>query len=123
MAFWTLYKRELSTYFQSGGLVDAVLNLGLSIALVGPLGVRGVAIGTLAAELAERMRAALEAPCNIEDLVLTFSVGIGIAIFPEDGEDQKTLLEHADAALYAGKAAGRGSIRRYASVRPLAITG
>ena len=83
----------------------------------------GPAIGTLAAELAERMRAALEATCNIEDLVLTFSVGIGIAIFPEDGEDQKTLLEHADDALYAGKAAGRGSIRRYASVRPLAITG
>ena len=34
---------------------------------------------------------------------------IGIAMFPKDGADGETLLRHADAALYAAKAAGRGT--------------
>ena len=34
---------------------------------------------------------------------------VGIAMFPKDGTDGETLLRHADAALYAAKAAGRGT--------------
>jgi len=34
---------------------------------------------------------------------------VGIAMFPKDGADGETLLRHADAALYAAKAAGRGT--------------
>lgn len=36
---------------------------------------------------------------------------VGIAMFPQDGTDGETLLRHADAALYAAKAAGRGAFR------------
>lgn len=45
----------------------------------------------------------------------TISVGasIGIAIYPDDGADAATLLQHADAALYAAKAAGKGDYRYF----------
>ncbi len=63
--------------------------------------------------LASRLRAELEAPCDIEGLRLKLSIGIGISVFPQDGKDERTLLESADSALYAAKACGAGSIRRF----------
>ncbi len=64
--------------------------------------------------LAARLRAELDAPCVIEGRSLDLSVGIGISVYPGDGLDQRALLERADAALYAAKACGAGSIRRFA---------
>lgn len=43
---------------------------------------------------------------------------IGFTTFPEDNEDLDTLRLHADAALYAAKAAGRGTWRKYRSGLP-----
>lgn len=37
----------------------------------------------------------------------------GVACYPEDGEDPKTLILNADAALYQVKATGRGRVLRY----------
>jgi diguanylate cyclase (GGDEF)-like protein/PAS domain S-box-containing protein len=65
-------------------------------------------------ELAARLRAALEAPTEVEGLHLNLSVGIGISVFPQDGHDERTLLESADRALYIAKAAGAGSVRNCA---------
>jgi diguanylate cyclase (GGDEF)-like protein len=73
----------------------------------------GMSIGAQPEALAARLRADLEAPCDIEGLDLNISVGIGISVFPQDGKDQRTLLESADLALYAAKACGAGSIRRF----------
>ncbi|TCS37514.1 PAS domain S-box-containing protein/diguanylate cyclase (GGDEF)-like protein [Paucimonas lemoignei] len=39
------------------------------------------------------------------------SASIGISLFPQDGQDAESLLKHADIAMYAAKAAGKG---RYA---------
>lgn len=39
------------------------------------------------------------------------SPSIGIALFPQDGEDIEVLLKHADAAMYVAKGAGRGTYR------------
>ncbi len=33
---------------------------------------------------------------------------VGVSVFPEDGRDSETLLKHADIAMYAAKAAGKG---------------
>ena len=33
---------------------------------------------------------------------------IGISMYPQDGDDSETLLKHADVAMYAAKAAGKG---------------
>jgi diguanylate cyclase (GGDEF)-like protein len=38
---------------------------------------------------------------------------IGISIFPQDGADGETLLKHADIAMYAAKAAGKGRFQFY----------
>ncbi|MEY4754091.1 MAG: hypothetical protein RJA44_1766, partial [Pseudomonadota bacterium] len=40
-------------------------------------------------------------------------VSIGISLHPQDGQSAEQLLQHADAALYQAKSAGRGTFRFY----------
>ncbi|WP_342108342.1 EAL domain-containing protein [Methylobacterium sp. SI9] len=64
-----------------------------------------------AERLAERILATLAAvPAAAGPVIAT---SIGIAIYPDDAQDQRALLSHADAALYRAKAEGRGTCRRY----------
>jgi diguanylate cyclase (GGDEF)-like protein/PAS domain S-box-containing protein len=46
----------------------------------------------------------------------TVGASIGIALFPQDGSDTDTLLQHADLAMYRAKQQGRGG---YAFYRPV----
>ncbi|WP_246116226.1 PAS-domain containing protein [Denitromonas halophila] len=39
------------------------------------------------------------------------SASVGIAVFPDDGEDRTTLMKHADVAMYSAKSAGRNGYR------------
>jgi diguanylate cyclase (GGDEF)-like protein len=41
------------------------------------------------------------------------NASIGISVFPQDGEDGEALLKHADIAMYAAKAAGKGRFYFY----------
>lgn len=41
------------------------------------------------------------------------SISIGMAVYPQDGEDVDTLLRHADVAMYEAKRAGRGTTRQF----------
>lgn len=50
---------------------------------------------------------------EIRDTQVSSSCSIGIAIFPEDGEDYEALLRKADAAMYRAKEAGRNLARFY----------
>jgi predicted signal transduction protein with EAL and GGDEF domain len=50
-------------------------------------------------------------PFNFEGHSFVVGASIGIAMFPEDGNDADALLRNADAAMYAAKAAGRNSFR------------
>jgi diguanylate cyclase (GGDEF)-like protein len=63
--------------------------------------------------VAEKIRAALEQPFEIEGYVLNISTSIGIAIYPEQGEDEIELAKNADVAMYYAKQSGRNAIRRY----------
>lgn len=64
-----------------------------------------------ARQLAERLRAAIEASCvEHNGCCIAFTVSIGIA-FRADGDDVANLLERADIALYAAKQAGRNRVR------------
>jgi diguanylate cyclase (GGDEF)-like protein/PAS domain S-box-containing protein len=64
-----------------------------------------------AEQLAERIQAAVESEFPIDGHLLRIGVTIGVALFPSDSADAKTLVSNADAALYRAKGEARGSIR------------
>ena len=66
-----------------------------------------VAAGQDAAVSAEKILRTLNAPVDIDGHHLHVSASIGIAIYPEDGEDAVSLLKHADFAMYHAKDCGR----------------
>ena len=66
-----------------------------------------------AAALGERLLASLGRPFDVEGRSLTVGASIGIALYPRDGRDFAELLQHADAAMYHAKDAGRGAFRFY----------
>lgn len=47
----------------------------------------------------------------------TITVSVGVAVFPEDANDQRVLIESADGALYAAKGGGRNQVRRASGLR------
>ena len=61
------------------------------------------------AVVAGKIRSALNEAIVVEDKTLHTPPSIGIAMYPDDGEDIATLLKHADTALYQVKAAGRNA--------------
>ncbi|MEO7913942.1 MAG: EAL domain-containing protein [Novosphingobium sp.] len=48
-----------------------------------------------------------------EDNAITVGMSVGVAVYPDDGDDAKSLMSCADAALYRAKDAGRGVVRMF----------
>ena len=63
----------------------------------------GVATGPEAVSAAEKIRTALEPDLFIDGLPVHVDASIGIALYPQHGEDVDTLLQHADVAMYEAK--------------------
>ena len=61
--------------------------------------------------ICEKILAHLAEPFPLEGRELTTSFSIGIAVFPQDGQDAETLLKHADTALFKAKEGGRNTYR------------
>jgi diguanylate cyclase (GGDEF)-like protein/PAS domain S-box-containing protein len=61
----------------------------------------------------QRIMSALEAPFVIEGHELFATASIGIAVSPSDGDDLKTLLRNADAAMYQAKQKGKNTFEFY----------
>jgi len=53
-------------------------------------------------------------PYRFKGKELHISASIGIAVFPDDGEDADTLLTHSDTAMYHAKEAGRNNCQFFA---------
>jgi diguanylate cyclase (GGDEF)-like protein len=62
-----------------------------------------------AAFSASRIHAAFEAPFTLRGLALAVRTSVGIAAYPEHGEDLDVLLQHADVAMYVAKDARAGT--------------
>ena len=60
--------------------------------------------------VAKKIRHALCQPIDLGNLGLTVSTSIGVAVYPEHGSEEETLLKHADAAMYRAKKSGRNSV-------------
>ncbi|WP_303906805.1 diguanylate cyclase domain-containing protein [Thiohalomonas denitrificans] len=63
--------------------------------------------------VAEKILAALAHPFTIGGKTVSTSASIGIATYPDDGEDAATLMKNADRAMYAVKHRGRSGIMMF----------
>jgi len=66
-----------------------------------------------AGDVACRILEALRAPCSVCGHEVSTTASVGIALFPQDGEDADTLLKCADMAMYEAKAQGPGRYQFY----------
>ena len=57
----------------------------------------------------QRLMPALRAPHDIDAVELYISSSIGIALYPDDGDDVDGLMRHADTAMYQAKKVGRNN--------------
>ena len=92
--------------------VDSVARLGgdeFVIVLTGMAHRDGVVF------IAEKVLDSLSRPFLLEGHEVFISSSIGIATFPKDGEDEATLLKHADSAMYHAKERGKGHYQFYAA--------
>jgi diguanylate cyclase (GGDEF)-like protein/PAS domain S-box-containing protein len=74
--------------------------------------------GTAGAEvavrkLAQRIMTQLSRPMFVGERAFTIGASVGVALFPENGENELDILRHADLALYQAKNTGRGVIQVY----------
>ena len=63
--------------------------------------------------IAGKIVRAFRKPFFCDDHTLQVTTSIGIANFPEDGDDAETVLKNADIALYRVKETGRNNFQRY----------
>lgn len=63
--------------------------------------------------VAQRIESHLEKPISVGNHEFIMTASIGIAIFPNDGQDVETLLKNADLAMYYAKNIGQGTFKYY----------
>ncbi len=63
---------------------------------------------TVATHLASVIVDALERPFTVGGHQVSIGASVGLAVYPDHGNDAKTLLRHADVAMYVAKRAGGG---------------
>lgn len=71
------------------------------VLLCGPVGREA------AQQVAEKIYNQIAQPVQLGDLHLELTCSVGLAMYPEDGEDEHSLKKAADDAMYASKRAGR----------------
>ncbi len=66
-------------------------------------------------QIAEKILKHLQDPFTVDGLEHIVGASIGISFYPNDGEDQETLLQNADIAMYKAKEAGRNCFRFFSA--------
>ena len=70
--------------------------------------------GSVAREVAARLRAALAEPIRLEGMSFEIEASVGIALYPDDATVVEVLLQRADVAMYLAKERGTG-VEMYAT--------
>ena len=65
--------------------------------------------------VAQKVLSLLERPVLIDWREVKISGSVGIASFPEDGDDLETLMKHADVAMYQAKERGRNNFQFFSA--------
>ena len=86
---------------------DVVARLGGDEFVVVLTGIEAAVAGSMA----HKILATVAQPYQIETHDLESSTSIGIAVFPDDGDDAETLMQNADTAMYHAKEAGRNNVQ------------
>ena len=60
----------------------------------------------VAEAVAAGLLAALAEPVPVQEITVAVGGSVGVALFPEHGDDERTLLQRADIAMYAAKTSG-----------------
>ena len=68
---------------------------------------------TILVERLERLYGTFKYPYRNDNVNCHISTSIGAAIFPGDGDNYETILDHADCALYEAKKNGRSQYVLY----------
>jgi diguanylate cyclase (GGDEF)-like protein/PAS domain S-box-containing protein len=100
--------QRLSQYLRSGDLLSRLS--GDEFMLVLP-DVETVHIIPQVSVVCERLLASLAEPFDISLLQIHTSFSIGVAIYPQDGDDGETLMRNADTAMYEAKKSGPHAYR------------
>ncbi len=95
--------------------VDVETSVSSSLARLGgdefTIMLTGLSRSESAARVAKRIQEALSRPLKLDDREYVVTGSMGIAIYPDDGEDVDILLRNADIAMYAAKEEGRNTYR------------
>jgi diguanylate cyclase (GGDEF)-like protein len=60
--------------------------------------------------LAKRIIDSFKDPIHVEENIIHVGISIGIALYPEDGNDLDTLIHKSDLAMYNAKAKGKNTV-------------
>ncbi|WP_018951257.1 EAL domain-containing protein [Thioalkalivibrio sp. AKL12] len=73
----------------------------------------GLASNEAAIQVADKILESLQAPFKIGDQELFVGASIGIAIYPDAGDNLEALIKNADIAMYREKSSGKTGVRVY----------
>nr|WP_228702886.1 EAL domain-containing protein [Marinobacter gelidimuriae] len=69
----------------------------------------------------DRFLLAVSEPITVGDVVLKVSASIGVALYPQDGEDESILIRHADQSMYVAKQEGKNCYHFFDAAQDEAI--
>jgi diguanylate cyclase (GGDEF)-like protein len=69
-----------------------------------------------ALQVAQRIRENLHRPFALAGDEIRITASVGIALYPQDGEDAEALIKHADAALYRVKERGKDGCQLFGEI-------
>ena len=64
-------------------------------------------------DIAQKLLTSFQDPIHMDGHELAATISIGVSIYPDDGQDEGTLLRNADTAMYRAKDEGRNTYQFY----------